>query len=154
MGGGKKSLSDLVSVCITRGTDTDIVVADKFGNNVPDWCHIVDQRENINELFAMADCFVSCSDAETFSYAICEATIANMPVRQSDIDGTMWNAENPSTFLFKQGDRDSLAKAMLNYIKSNPKDIQQACLEKRRSNLGHYGLDTWCERIIRSYKQL
>ena len=152
-GGGKTSL-DLVSVYITRGTDTDNVVAELFGKNVPSWCHIVDQRENINELFEMADCFVSSSDAETFSYAICEATIANMPVIQSDIDGTMWNAENPSTFLFKQGDSDSLAEAMMNYVKSNPKDIQQACLETRQNNLGRYGLDAWCERIIRFYEQL
>lgn len=152
-GGGKTSL-DLVSVYITRGTDTDNVVAEKFGKNVPSWCHIVDQRENINELFEMADCFVSSSDAETFSYAICEATIANMPVIQSDIDGTLWNAENPSTYLFKQGDSDSLAETMMNYMKSNPKDLQQACLETRRINLGRYGLDAWCERIIRFYEQL
>lgn len=153
MGGGKTS-SDLVSVYITRGTDTDDVVLEKFGNNAPSWCHIVDQRENINELFEMADCFVSSSDAETFSYAICEATIANMPVIQSDIDGTSWNVENPSTYLFKQGDSDSLAEAMMNYMKSNPKDLQQACLETRRNNLARYGLDAWCERIIRFYEQL
>lgn len=143
-----------MSVYITRGTDTDDVVLEKFGNNVPIWCHIVDQRENINELYEMADCFVSSSDAETFSYAICETTIANMPVIQSDIDGTMWNADNPSTYLFKQGDSDSLAEAMMNYMISNPKDLQQACLETRRNNLARYGLDAWCERIIRFYEQL
>lgn len=154
LNGGGKTFSDLVSVYITRGTDTDNVVAEKFANNVPIWCHIVDQRENINELYDMADCFVSSSDAETFSYAICEATIANMPVIQSDIDGTLWNAENPSTYLFKQGDSDSLAETMMNYMKSNPKDLQQACLETRRINLGRYGLDAWCERIIRFYEQL
>lgn len=153
MGGGKTSL-DLVSVYITRGTDTDNVVAEKFGNKVPNWCHVVDQRENINELFEMADCFVSSSDAETFSYAICEATIANMPVIQSDIDGTLWNADNPSTFLFKQGDGNSLADAMMNYMKTNPRNLQQACLETRQNNLGRYGLYAWCERIIRFYEQL
>lgn len=154
LNGGGKTSSDLVSVYITRGTDTDNVVAEKFGKNVPSWCHIVNQRENINELFEMADCFVSSSDAETFSYAICEATIANMPVIQSDIDGTLWNVDNPSTFLFKQGDSDSLAEAMMNYMKSNPKNLQQACLETRLNNLGRYGLDAWCERIIRFYEQL
>lgn len=150
-GGGK---SKFVNVYITRGTDTDDIVMSKFGNNVPEWCHIVEQRENINELFDMADCFVSCSDAETFSYAVCEATIANMPVIQSDIDGTMWNADNPSTFLFKRGRVESLVVAMQRYMDTDSQTLQKKCLLTRQNNTEKFGIDKWSERIIHFYEQL
>lgn len=153
-GGKNLENKNRVDVYITRGTDTDEVVTKVFGNNVPDWCHVVEQRENINELFEMADCFVSCSDAETFSYAICEATIANMPVIQSDIDGTMWNAESKSAFLFKQGDAASCAEAMKRYMDSDVNELQKECLKTREHNQRCYGLDTWCKRVINFYEHL
>lgn len=102
----------------------------------------------------MADCFVSCSDAETFSYAICEATIANMPVIQSDIDGTMWNAESRSAFLFKQGDAESCAEAMKRYMDTDVNVLQKECLKTREQNQKCYGLDNWCRRVINFYEHL
>lgn len=115
---------------------------------------MVEQREDINELFQMADCFVSCSDFETFSYAICEATLAFMPVIQSDIRGTLWNAENPSTILFKKGSVDSLEEAMQRYMHSDAKKMQQNCRITRDRNLRKYSLDAWCNRIMSFYENL
>ncbi|MBF0846977.1 glycosyltransferase, partial [Streptococcus danieliae] len=71
-----------------------------------------EQTKDIASLFNSVDCFISSSEYETFSYAICEASVFGLPVIQSDIAGTMWNAENPSTFLFKVNDAVALCKQM------------------------------------------
>lgn len=141
-------------IYITNGSDTKQVLYDKFNGSLPEWLHIIEQRENVNEVYDMADCFVSSSDAETFSYAILEATIAGLPVIQSDIQATMWNADNPSTFLFRQGSAEALANAMLKVMHSETNVLQSACEETRKRNLANYSMLRWCEKIEDFYAKL
>lgn len=92
--------------------ETSSTLGDKIFNPKPNWLNEIKSQEDINTVFSQADCFVSSSVHETFSYAIAEAAIFGVPIIQSDIEGTMWNANNPSTILFKSGDIAELANAM------------------------------------------
>lgn len=142
-------------VLITKGTDTLDVVHRMFPNgNIPKWLKLIDQTSNINVLYGMADCFISSSVAETFSYAVCEATICGLPVIQSDIEGTIWNADNPSTLLFKSENVEDLADCMLRMYKADVKDLNTKCEITKQNNIRRFGINVWTTDIIKFYKAL
>jgi glycosyltransferase involved in cell wall biosynthesis len=85
------------------------------------------------------------------STAIAEATLAGIPVIQSDIPGTYWNANNPSVFLFKSGNIDDLVTKMEMVIKSNRTQLIEDCRISRQNNLERLQIDTWCKKVLDSY---
>ena len=106
----KKNLK--FKILITKGVDTLEVVNQFFKGKQPDWVELMDQTDNVAEFYDKIDCFVSTSFHETFSFAILEATFYNKPVIQSDIEGTKWNAKNPSTLVFKSLNANDLSIKM------------------------------------------
>lgn len=140
-------------ILITRGVDTQYVCESFFHGLIPDWCQLIDQTDDINSILEQADCFVSTSVHETFSYAICEATFFGLPIIQSDIDGTRWNANNPSTFVFRSEDSNDLKRAMLEVISSDRQLLQDSIKQTRYNNL-QFSIDNWCERIISFYEKI
>lgn len=141
-------------IMITNGTDTLSVVNKMFAGEIPKWCQVIQQSDNINSIFGQADCFVSTSIAETFSYAICEASIYGLPVIQSDIEGTLWNAVNPSTILFKSRDVKDLEEKMERMLNEDRENMAQRCLKTRQHNMDVYSLDRWSQNIIEYYNQV
>lgn len=143
-----------VAILISNGTDTLNVVSQALGGETTNWCRVVEQTENVCDLFSQADCFVSTSVAETFSYAICEASIYGLPVIQSDIEATLWNAGNPSTLLFKSLDVADLADKMEQMIYADKEDMAKRCLRTREHNIEAYSIEKWVNNIIEFYNQL
>ena len=141
-------------ILVVHGTDTNEVVADVFGDKTPHWLKLLPQNHNIAELFALADCFVSTSVAETFSYAICEATIYGLPVIQSDIEATVWNKDNPSTFLFPNGDVNALADTIVKVMGIPKDEMEKACEVTKQNNRSKYSINAWCDDIIEYYLNL
>lgn len=142
------------SLTLLRGVDTDEVVQSKLGDRHPEWLRVIDAVADINCVFAEADCFISSSVHETFSYAVAEASIAGLPVVQSDIEGTRWNASNPSTFLFKSGSAEDLAAAMDKVMAYDRKELQRKCQFTAARNLEALSLENWTNRIIEFFKEL
>lgn len=132
-------------------TESDI---ENICGTLPPYIEIVSPRENINEIFNMADCFVSTSIHETFSYAIAEASIYGLPVIQSDIPGTIWNAGNPSTFVFKTENIDDLAQKMTDFINTPQLELMAQCEETAKINLQRYSHDVWTEQIVSFFKSI
>ena len=97
---------------ITKGVGTADFVENRYGGRIPEYIELVNQTSNIASLFEKSQCFISASLQETMSMAIAEASIYGLPVIQSDILGTWWNADNPSTFLFRVNDTNDLLKQM------------------------------------------
>lgn len=145
---------DNFKIIITKGTDTIKIVNDIVGNNYPSWLKILPQSDIIVDLFAKADCFVSTSVAETFSYAIAEASIYGLPVIQSDIEGTLWNASNPSTFLFKNLNVFDLVDKMKDVMSLSIDKIKEYCLITRKNNIEKYTIEAWTKKIIKFYEEL
>lgn len=129
-------------------------VADTIFDIKPEWLTEINPQEDINQIFSLADCFVSTSVHETFSYAIAEASIFGLPVIQSDIEGTMWNAANPSSFLFKSEDISGLEKAMLKVMEAPSDELVQACNTTRENNIRDYSIDSWSNKIMAFFENI
>lgn len=142
-----------IKVIIVGGEEI-INVAHRIFGDIPAWCAIVPPVENINMLFAQADCFVSTSVHETFSYAIAEASIYGLPVIQSDIGGTMWNSSNPSAFLFKSGDIFDLSRVMMEVMEYDKSALAERCRITRENNIANYSLDGWADKMIEFFETL
>lgn len=143
-----------IRVLITKGVDTEQVVETLFKGTIPEWCKVIPQSDDINTIFEQVDCFVSTSLHETFSYAICEASVYGLPVIQSDIEGTMWNAENPSSFLFESENVEDLERTMKKVIEYDKEKLRMNCLQTRQNNVSTYSIDNWCNRIMDFYTDL
>lgn len=141
-----------IRIFITKGVDTLDIIEKYFNNNIPHWLVLIEQFQDVNEFFGDCDCFVSTSVHETFSNAIAEASIYGLPVIQSNIEGTMWNSTNPSTFVFKSLDAEDLANKMMEVIQEPKHELREKCKQTRELNIMNYGINNWCERIIDFYK--
>lgn len=141
-------------VWLTNGTDTQQVAREIVGNNFPSWLKIVEQQADVSKLYDRVSCFVSTSEHETFSYAICEASISGLPVVQSDIEPTMWNARNPSTFVFHFPDIKDLAEQMKKVMEYDPAQLEERCRKTSKTNVRKYSLETWATKVIDFYRSL
>lgn len=129
-------------------------VADTIFLERPDWLTVIRPKEDVNSVFAMADCFVSTSVRETFSYAVAEASIFGLPVIQSDIEGTRWNAGNPSTFVFPSGNVDALADTMLKVMKMPEDELSKLCAETAAYNSREFSMEGWTDKMIKFFESI
>ena len=141
-------------IVVTKGADTDEIVSDILGVDKPDWLVLVETKENIIELFEESSCFVSTSVAETFSYAIAEASIWGLPVIQSDIEGTLWNASNPSCYLFKSLNIADLVDRMEYVMRLDKTELEKVCSITQKNNLKNYTVDSWSDKVICFYQKI
>lgn len=143
-------------ILITNGIGTTDMLTSTLSctaETIPNWITLVPQSDDISSIFSKASCYISSSIRETMSTAIAEATLFEMPVIQSDIPGTYWNANNPSAILFKNKDINDLAAKML-FVMENYKDLKSKCPITKNNNMKLLSLDHWCDKIIEVYKKL
>lgn len=137
---------------ITRGYTVDNLFASRFSRGLPSWLRIVEQTNNIATLFDECHCYISASLRETMSMAIAEASIYGLPVIQSDIPGTWWNSNNPSTFLFHVNDAEELAAQMENVINADKSDLWEKVQITSKNNQSLLSMQTWIDRIVNIYQ--
>jgi len=143
-----------IRILITKGTDAKEVIDEYFHNQVPQWVQLVPEDDNINHLFSKVDCLVSTSIHETFSYTICEATVYGIPVIQSDIEGTAWNKDNPSTYLFETLNAMQLSQQMINVMQEKTEVLSRNCEMTRNTNRKNFPISKWCENVIDFYNSI
>ena len=140
-------------IIVTQGTDTQMVLESLIPGG-DSWIELIEQTDDIIGLFMRASCFVSTSVAETFSYAIAEASIWGLPVIQSDIKGTMWNAGNPSSFLFKSCDIEDLERTMEKVMDMDSNKLMDMCAITQNNNVREYSLGAWVAKVIDFYSEI
>lgn len=140
LGGGK--------LLITNGVGLVDLIDSTYHGHMPEWLEVIPQNDDICAVFENADCFISSSDHETFSYAVAEAAVYGLPVIQSDIDGTRWNNDNPSVLTFNAGNPQELAICMRRMMEKDPMTLTADCAVTRDRIISRYSLDVWCESII------
>ena len=161
-----------------KGTDLILSVCDKLyeegyrfkillNGNEQTWIHVKKyyQKENIptyiecggsvkdvNILYSDTTAFIQASRRETFSYAVCEAVYAGLPVITSDIPGLEWAHEIPTVLFFKKEDADGLYECMKKII------CQTGIFDSREINYSRklitekFSLGRWCEKVIKMYE--
>lgn len=139
---------------ITKGVGTESYVKNRYSNQIPGWLTLLEQNDNINSFFQKYSCFISAATKETMSMAVAEASIYGLPVIQSDIYGTWWNSQNPSTFLFQVGNAKDLAEQMKKVILSDKKDLWEKCQKTAAYNRKELSMEKWCETMISIYSRV
>lgn len=138
----------------TNGIGTEAMLHRFFGDALPGWMELVKEGENIASLFRRSTCFVSSADFETMSMAVAEATLYGLPVIQSDIPGTYWNAHNPSVYLFRRRDAKDLAEKMERLMNEDMGELRNRCSITRANNLQLLSLDKWCNELETIYQEV
>lgn len=141
-------------IIITKGYTTNKLLTEFYGNCTPKWLKVIEQKEDISSLFSNADIYISASHYETMSMCIAEASIYGLPIIQSDIYGTSWNSNTPSTFLFRCGDFIDLAKQMKRLIEMDKNILKEKCKVTSTINKQRLDINRWCYKIINVYKLL
>lgn len=105
--------------------------------------------DDVNELFLNSRVFVQASRKETFSYAVCEAAYAGLPVICSDIAGLEWAHEIPLVDFFESENVEMLyfcMKEKLDSVVRNDDTTRSRSIIKEK-----YSLETWVNKIVDAY---
>lgn len=139
----------------TNGNGTEAMLHRVLGGcELPGWVELVGQSEDVASLYRRSTCYISAARYETMSTSIAEATLYGLPVIQSDIFGTYWNAGNPSTLLFPLHDCKALADRMQQIMEIDMATLRERCAATREDNLRRLSLDKWRDEIISIYQEL
>lgn len=141
-------------ILITRGYTTDKLLSERFGGVIPNWLKVTEPIENIAHLFNQAHCYISASLKETMSMGIAEASVFGLPVIQSDIPGTWWNADTPSAFLFKLNDANDLADKMIKVMDMPREEMRRLCSKSQEINKNRLSMEKWCNKMVEIFEEL
>ena len=117
---------------------------------IPAWLMLGQPVENINELFAASRVFIQASRRETFSYAVCEAAYAGMPVISTDIAGLEWAHDLPTVDFVPGEDVQALYTAMKRYLEGKTFTMRQ--YDHSRGVIARkYSTEEWTKKILAHY---
>ncbi len=118
---------------------------------VPAHARIVPPRENVADLFAAADVFLSASRDEGFSYALGEALANGLPSVVSDIPAVRW-ARDGGVLFFPPDDVPAMARAIEDVLRWTPERRAAASSRAREFATAQLSLERWAARIAGVYR--
>lgn len=107
-------------------------------------------ESDINVLLERSKVFISASRRETFSYAVCEAAYAGLPVISSRIPGLAWASEMPTVEFFTSEDADSLSEIMALYL-DGKRASPEAVGATRKIIKDSFSVEHWAKQIYSYY---
>lgn len=124
---------------------------DQFlGDRKPTYLIKGEPVSDVNQLFKKAKVFIQASRRETFSYAVCEAAYAGLPVISSEIAGLEWAHALASVDFFKSEDTNELYLCMKAYL--DGKVLPQNDADKSREYIkNNLSINIWANRIMEQY---
>ncbi len=118
--------------------------------------HVIGPVEDVRELYQLADCFVSASRSEGFSFAIAEAMAASLPIVSSDLPHlvAMYGPAGRGFATFRNGDPQDLARALCQLLCAADDDLRANGHTNRAFVESNFGIERWCSRIADIYESL
>ena len=120
--------------------------------DIPAYIECGGSVKDVNILYADTKAFIQASRRETFSYAVCEAVYAGLPVITSDIPGLEWTHEIPTVLFFKREDADGLYECMKKIVSQTGVFDNREINYSRKLITEKFSLGIWCEKVIKMYE--
>jgi len=118
---------------------------------VADRVRLLGRREDVTELFAVADVLAMPSLWEAGPYALLEAMAAGVPVIGSRIPGIAdWVAEGRTGYLFEPGDSPGLARALVAAL-SDPAEAHRRAQAAQEMVLQRNTRERWLREMTALY---
>lgn len=118
----------------------------------PQWLIRGNPVADVNSLFAASQVFIQASRRETFSYAVCEAAYAGLPVISTDIPGLEWAHDLPAVDFVPSENVNALYEAMKRYL--DGKTITPGQSDRTRHIIEEkYSTQEWTRHILKIYEE-
>ncbi|MCD7809715.1 MAG: glycosyltransferase family 4 protein [Erysipelotrichaceae bacterium] len=126
-------------------------VNDYYNENLPSYIECGEPVDDINILYSNTSSFIQASRKETFSYAVCEAAYAGLPVISSNINGLEWAHDLPTVHFFENEDVVGLYECMKSIIEKQWQLESQEIMTTRNTIINNFSLKVWSENIMNCY---
>jgi glycosyltransferase involved in cell wall biosynthesis len=121
---------------------------------IADRVHFLGARTDVPDILAALDLFVISSLQEGLPIALNEAMLAGVPVLASDIDPHVEASKNGRyAVLFRTGDRDDLAKEMIDLL-SDPARRERIAADAKEYAIETFSIDAHLKRLVSIYRSL
>ncbi len=136
---------------LLNGNDATWVKLDAFLNGrEPSYLVKGYPTKDVRKLFEKSKVFIQASRRETFSYAVCEAAYAGLPVISSNIAGLEWAHALPMVSFFENEDVNGLYTHMKAFL--DGKCIPDCDVHRSQEHIKEkLSIDAWVQNIISYY---
>lgn len=153
MEGLREDLSPRPVVLVVTGEErTRAYLEAMVGTPPPPWIVLTRPFEDVADLFAASDVFVSAAREDAFSYAIGEAMACGLPVVSSDIPGPSHYFPAEGVATFPTQDVSSLRRALGDVIRSDARSRLGAM--NRRFVSERLSVERYVDRVLSAYGEL
>jgi glycosyltransferase involved in cell wall biosynthesis len=116
---------------------------------------VVRPMEDVAQLYAAADLFVSASRKEGQPYSVLEALSSGLPVLASHLPGHELIAkEVPTCLLVDMDDPQELASRVQSILSLSPEEREHERDVGREALAKSFGLDAWADRLFSKYEEI
>lgn len=122
-----------------------------YKDKIPLYIECGESVKDVNELYSNTEAFIQASRRETFSYAVCEAAYAGLPVISSDIAGLEWAHKLSTVLFFEKEDTNGLYECMKKIICETWKPDANDISRSKRLISEEFSLQVWCGKILQVY---
>jgi glycosyltransferase involved in cell wall biosynthesis len=129
-------------------------LAETLGAELPSWVRVIAPVQNVADLYAAAEVFLSASRSEGFPYSVAEAMANGLPVVVSDIPGVAWARRSPGALFFARGDSDALAAALRQALGWSAAQRAERAADNRALATAECDVSAWATRMLRFYEGL
>jgi glycosyltransferase involved in cell wall biosynthesis len=136
---------------ITVGREAAAAVRDSTPRS---YVTVLEATENVRELYAAADVFVSPSRSEGMPFAVLEALSTGLPVVASDIPGQAFIGRAVSACRLTDLNAQDVAAALHVVLAMSPEERARDREAARRWILEEMDLKQWAEKLMRIYDAL
>jgi glycosyltransferase involved in cell wall biosynthesis len=109
--------------------------------------------DDVRELYAAADVFVSCSRSEGMPYAVLEALASGLPVAGTDLPGQTPLLDGLPGAAVTAADPEAIAQAVDRLLALDDAGRAVHRDQARRRVADSYSLDAWAARLMTLYEQ-